>query len=336
MKTAGSMKTAGAMAKILADEQERKLASTSAERSPTEGAANSSSAGQTAQIYFPQKGPASLPPDCFRPWKYADRAEFEFDHVDQLAESFGKEGQLQPAIVRPVKSPDAAIKYEIIAGRARWLSAKKAGTKLDVIVRPNLSDEEAFRVMVQENESRRNLSDYSKGRRFRRALDDQLYPSQATMAKAFNLSEATMTRLLATAALDERIVKAFSTPAAIGQMLGIALKRAEEAGFTNHIVRDARLIESGAIKVADIPGVWTGEVAAPPPADETGTAKGAEGSEVRKAETQKFFSEKGTPLFVVKSREGQFPVLKFKVPIDIQLLEEIKVLVDKRNRRKRA
>ena len=332
----------GAMAKILKDEQERSKASSggqggSSSMPHTSGlslGAQSNPAG--AQTFFPQRGPASLAPACLRPWKYADRADFEFDHVDQLAESFGKEGQLQPAIVRPVKSDDPDIKYEIIAGRARWLSAKKAGTKLDVVIRPNLTDEEAFRIMVQENESRRNLSDYSKGKRFRRALDDALYTSQAAMAKAFNLSDATMTRLLATAALDERIVKAFSSPAAIGQMLGIALKRAEEAGLTNHIVRDAKLIEAGAIRVADIPGAWTGEAVAPRHAAETSKARGAEGKERRQAETQKFFSEKGAPLFVVKSREGQFPVVKFKVPVDAQLLEEIKALVDKRTRRRRA
>lgn len=287
------------------------------------------------QIY-PSKGPAQVPTESCVPWKYADRGDFEFDHVDQLAESFEKEGQLQPVIVRPYKAPEPSspLRYEIIAGRARWMGAKKAGKKLDVIVRP-MNDEEAYRVMWQENESRRKISDYSRGLSYQAALKGGLFPSARALAQAFKVSDATVSRLLATAALDARIVEAFSSPAAIGQMLGNALRRAEEAGRIDSIVRDAKKIESGEIRLADIPNVWDGEASTvTTPAPDTDVPTGA--NEVkRKALTQRFLSSKGAPLFVVKTREGENPTVKFQVPVDAEFFEAMKVLVEKQTRRRK-
>jgi ParB/RepB/Spo0J family partition protein len=287
------------------------------------------------QVY-PVKGHGQVPPECCKPWKYADRGDFEFDHVDQLAESFGKEGQLQPAIVRPAKDPaDPLIKYEIIAGRARWLSAKKAGTRLDVFVRPLMTDEEAFRIMVQENESRKDLSDYSKGKRFRRALDDKLYPSQAALAGAFKMSTTTLTRLLTAAALDEGILKAFSSPAAISGKLAVALQSAADAGLLECIVRDAKRIESGEIGLAQIPAVWTSG-GTPPPKPKVVRAV-EEGDEHAKttSETQKYLATDGRPLFVVKTHGDRYPTVRFKVALDERFFTELKDFVEKRTKKRK-
>lgn len=294
-------------------------------------------ANNTSRQIYPLKGHATVPPECCKPWKYADRGDFEFDHVGQLAESFGKEGQLQPVIVRPAADPsDPLIRYEIIAGRARWLSAKKAGTKLEVMIRQELKDEEAFRVMVQENESRRNLSDYSRGRRFKHALESGLYTSQGELAKAFKLSDPTVTRLLATASLDARIVAAFSTPAAIGSALGLALKRAEESGLIGSIIRDAKRIEAGEIRLADIPGVWAGDAKEPTKAEaptersETDTPKRAS------SPARRVVGAGGKTLFLVKTAPDRLPTVRFKVAVDDAFFDELKVLLEKRLKRKRG
>ena len=318
----------------------RMLEKAGAPPSPTSSAINPPAEQSTsihARQIYPLKGPAQVPPESCKPWAYADRGDFEFDHVDQLAASFTTEGQLQPAIVRPFKDPDPAspIKYEIIAGRARWRSAKQAGTKLDVVVR-DLTDEQAFRVMVQENESRRDLSDYSKGKRFRMALSTGLYPSQAALAKSLNLSEATLNRLLATASLSDGILRAFSSPAAIGSALGAALKKAEESGLEQAIIRDARKIEKGEIRVADIPAVWNGEGkerrATPPVEQQT---EAVSEPKTARAISRRYHSSKGVPLFVVKAREDRHPTIRFKVPVDDDFYEELKALVERKLKRRK-
>jgi ParB family chromosome partitioning protein len=227
------------------------------------------------------------------------------------------------------------IRYEIIAGRARWLSAKKAGTRLDVFVRGNMTDEEAFRIMVQENESRRNLSDYSKGKRFRRALEDKLYPSQVALAKAFKISDTTLTRLLTAAALDERILKAFSSPAAISGKLAVALQTAADAGLLDRIVRDARRIESGEIGLAAIPGVWTNDAVSAPKPKALKPEEEGEGEAQTGSETQKYLATDGRTLFVVKTRGDRYATVRFKVEVDDRFFSELKDLVEKRTKKRK-
>lgn len=318
-------KPQGALDALLKQEQDYKGASVL----PTAATPRPAGALPPQQIY-PSKGPGQVPPESCIPWAYADRGEFEFDHVDELAESMKVDGQLQPAIVRPLIQRDAStpVRYEIIAGRARWKSASKAGKKLDVVVR-SLNDEEAFRVMVQENERRRDISDYSKGLRFKHALDTGLYESASQLSTTFKISNATVSRLLATAALDPRIVAAFSSPAAISNRLGAMLKTAFEAGFIEQIVRDAKRIEQGLIRQDQIPGIWGEGGAAPvrvaPPVAE---------KNAQRASTKRYVSAKGLPLFTVKERGDRHAVVKFQVAVDESVFEKLRTALDKKTNRR--
>ena len=90
-------------------------------------------------------------------WRWADRPASEAPHVDELAQSLDRDGQVAPAIVRPVRDPEQpTIRYEIIAGYVRWKAALQARRQLLVDIRPVLSDREAFSIMVVENDLRRD------------------------------------------------------------------------------------------------------------------------------------------------------------------------------------
>jgi len=82
-----------------------------------------------------------------------DRMEVDPEKIGELASSIGEVGLLQPIIVRRVGE-----RYEIVAGRRRWLAVKSLDLEtIDVIVR-KMSDQEAAIVRATENLSRENLT----------------------------------------------------------------------------------------------------------------------------------------------------------------------------------
>jgi ParB/RepB/Spo0J family partition protein len=112
---------------------------------------------------YPTKGHRWIDPEVCRPWGWADRPDSEAPHVDELAQSLNRDGQVAPAVVRPVRDPEQpAIRYEIIAGYVRWKAALQVRQQLLVDIRPDLSDRDAFSIMVVENNLRRGLSDYTR------------------------------------------------------------------------------------------------------------------------------------------------------------------------------
>lgn len=82
-----------------------------------------------------------------------DRMDVDTDRVGELAASIGEVGLLQPIIVRPVGD-----RYEIVAGRRRFLASKGLGLQtIEVIIR-EMEDQEAAIIRATENLSRENLT----------------------------------------------------------------------------------------------------------------------------------------------------------------------------------
>lgn len=209
---------------------------------------------------YPRKGLGSVPPESCRPWALADRPDSEFEHLEALADSLLKDGQLQPAVVRPVQDPaQPHIRYEIIAGQARWRAAKQAGLALKVLVNPEMDDEAAFRAMVGENEFRKELSDFSRGKRYAAALERKLYQSKGEMATKLRISNASLSRLLGFAELDSEIVSLIKDLRNIPASVGYELSLAVQNGFRAQVIRDIGRIEAGEIPRNSIPAVWESE-----------------------------------------------------------------------------
>jgi len=206
---------------------------------------------------YPRKGLGSVPPESCRPWALADRPDSEFEHLEALADSLQKDGQLQPAVVRPVQDPaQPHIRYEIIAGQARWRAAKRAGLALKVLVNPEMDDEAAFRAMVGENEFRKELSDFSRGKRYAAALERGLYQSQVEMAAALRINPTALSRLLRFAELDSEVVSRIKDLRNIPASIGYTLSLAVQNGYRAQVLRDIGRIEAGEIPRNSIPSVW--------------------------------------------------------------------------------
>lgn len=105
------------------------------------------------------------------------RKEYDQDGIDQLAESIRQVGILQPIIARlntSVKKKTIPI-YEVICGARRLAAAGCADlTEVPVIVR-ELTDEDAFDLMITENLQRKGVSPLEEALAFQSLIDKGKY-----------------------------------------------------------------------------------------------------------------------------------------------------------------
>lgn len=146
-----------------------------------------------------------IDPKRCRPWPLADRIEADFSHLDDLTAAIQEDGQIVPVIVRPLKD-DPLHDYEIVAGNARYRAALKAGVPLAAIIRTDLDDRSAWRIMVQENELRQPICPYAQGLRCRQALQKGLFKSKRELARVLGISSAQIEYLLGIADLPKELV----------------------------------------------------------------------------------------------------------------------------------
>lgn len=84
------------------------------------------------------------------------RSYVDAEKLAELSASMVNNQQIAPVIVRP--SSDGSIPYELIAGKRRFLAAKKANQKDIEVKILNLSDREACLLIREENENRQAVN----------------------------------------------------------------------------------------------------------------------------------------------------------------------------------
>jgi ParB family transcriptional regulator, chromosome partitioning protein len=270
---------------------------------------------------YPTKGQRWVDPEVCQPWRWADRPDAEASHVDELARSLARDGQVAPAVVRPVRDPEQpAIRYEIVAGYVRWRAALKARRPLLVDIRPDLGDREAFSIMVVENDLRRGLSDYTQARRFQRALDEGLFASKGELAEAMGLGNAQLSKYLGFARLPGAVVSACQNITALPLTTGYLLAGLCGKGFQEQVIALLPRIEAG-----EIAGRQLEELAVDPNRLERllSQASGTEAAAALsgKLEPRSFFSSSGKPLFTVNITQRR-ALVSFVGPLRLLLQDE--------------
>jgi ParB family chromosome partitioning protein len=137
-----------------------------------------------------------------RPWKLHNRHTrwLEKERLAGLVESMGRDGQLQPGLVR--KTQDEQYPYEIIFGVRRWSACKALGKKFRARI-TNEDDKACIRLMHFENEESRNISPLEKAFAYKDQLDQGIYKTQAEFAEDLNMTVRNLSRLLRIASLRE-------------------------------------------------------------------------------------------------------------------------------------
>jgi len=145
-------------------------------------------------------GVKTLPVEQLRPGKYQPRHHFDQAAIDDLAQSIGEKGIIQPLLVRQL-SENA---YEIIAGERRWRAAQAAQLhEVPVLVR-ELSDAEALELALIENLQRQDLTPLEEAEGFSRLMEEFQHTQEA-LAKVIGKSRSHVANMIRLLALPEPV-----------------------------------------------------------------------------------------------------------------------------------
>ena len=113
-------------------------------------------------------GPETLPISKVEPRTGQPRQQFDEPTLQELAESIGRHGLLQPITVRKLDSGY----YQIIAGERRWRAARLAGlTEVPVRI-IEADDRKAQELALVENLQREDLNPMEEARGYRALMED--------------------------------------------------------------------------------------------------------------------------------------------------------------------
>ena len=132
------------------------------------------------------------------------RKTFSHESLEQLADSIGQFGVLQPIIVR--ESTLLAGTYEIIAGERRWRAAKMAGLSEIPAVILDGDDLKAAQVAVIENVQREDLNPLEEALAYD-ALIDRFGLTQDQVAKQVGKSRSAVTNMLRLLDLPDEVLE---------------------------------------------------------------------------------------------------------------------------------
>lgn len=132
------------------------------------------------------------------------RKSFPMESLEQLAESIGQFGVLQPIIVRENAMLQGS--YEIIAGERRWRAAKMAGLSEIPAVVLDGDELKAAQVAVIENVQREDLNPLEEALAYE-TLIDRFGLTQEQVAKQVGKSRSAVTNLLRLLDLPEEVLE---------------------------------------------------------------------------------------------------------------------------------
>jgi len=157
-----------------------------------------------------------------------------------LADSVGRDGLLNPILVRP--GPNG--RYELVYGHRRWLAHGKAGRETILcFVRDDLTDEDAAKLRAVENQHRKPVRDLDLIRYMKELRESYRYPLE-TIAELVDLSLSSVSERLSILFLPQRILDSYRA----GGTGGLGLK---------HLVALAKLSKRESLgKAEELEWLW--------------------------------------------------------------------------------
>lgn len=133
---------------------------------------------------------------------YQPRLRYASETIDELAHTMASAGQEEPIQVRAVGS-----RYELISGHRRVRAARSLGwstIKASIVIK---NDREAELATMVHNEGREDLSDFERGKLYKRAQIAGFAKSQTDIANLFGTSQAVVSKRLAMLELPQAILE---------------------------------------------------------------------------------------------------------------------------------
>ncbi len=148
------------------------------------------------------KGQKTLPIEALAPGTFQPRRAFDKVALEELAQSIRDKGILQPILARPL--PEAADKFEIVAGERRWRAAQIAGLHDVPVIIKDFSDKEALEAALVENLQRRDLNPIEEAIGYRRLMADFSH-TQELLAQTLGKSRSHVANTLRLLALPDSV-----------------------------------------------------------------------------------------------------------------------------------
>jgi len=143
-----------------------------------------------------------VPIEFVHPGKFQPRRHFDEEEIDGLVESIGRQGVLQPILVR--RHPEKPIAYEIIAGERRWRAAQRAKLHEIPVIIKDLGDGEALELALVENLQRQNLTPIEEADGYQRLIDEFSY-TQEELGQYLGKSRSHVANMLRLIALPDGV-----------------------------------------------------------------------------------------------------------------------------------
>ncbi len=132
---------------------------------------------------------------------FQPRTEFDQASLQELIDSIGQHGVLQPVLVRPQGS-----RFQLIAGERRWLASKKAGLTTIPARVLELEDQNVCEVALEENLKRKDLNVLEKAQAFQDYVN-RFQCSIEDLARRISLDRSTVSNMLRLLELPEEVKK---------------------------------------------------------------------------------------------------------------------------------
>ena len=151
-------------------------------------------------------GPQTLRVSEIEPKADQPRKYFDEEALQELADSIGKHGLLQPIIVRP----SAGGFYQIIAGERRWRASKLAGLLEVPVIIMEADALKAAEIAIIENIQREDLNPYEEATAYQ-SLMRQYDLTQEQVAEKVGKSRSAIANTMRLLDLPEEVLEMLKT-----------------------------------------------------------------------------------------------------------------------------
>ncbi len=135
------------------------------------------------------------------PDKNQPRKTFDKEALEQLAMSISEHGVIQPIIVRSLPGGG----YQIIAGERRWRAAKMAGlSEVPVVVRDDITEEQAMQITLIENLQRENLNPIEEAQGYKELIE-RYDMTQDSLSRAIGKARSSIANSLGLLSLPDGV-----------------------------------------------------------------------------------------------------------------------------------
>ncbi len=144
---------------------------------------------ESGEVHAPEEV-RQVPVDQIDPNPMQTRTVFQAERLQELAQSIGINGVIQPLVVR-----HRAGRYQLVAGERRWRASKIAGLSRVPVVVQELSDDQLLEVTLIENIQREDLTPLEVAHAFERLIKE-LNLSHEEIARRTGKDRTTVTNTL--------------------------------------------------------------------------------------------------------------------------------------------